>query len=72
MTAVVVGSLCGIGIARLLFTNVLVLQGVPWFLPWDSIAVAAAGAIVLGAASSIIPFRRISRQTVVEAIRTVD
>jgi putative ABC transport system permease protein len=72
LAAVIVGSAAGIGLSRLFFSNINTVQSIVWSIPWKSIGIAAAAAVVLGTLSSLPPFKRISRMTVVDAIRTIE
>jgi putative ABC transport system permease protein len=72
LAAVIVGSAAGIGLSRLFFSNTNTVQSIVWSIPWKSIGIAAAAAVVLGTLSSLPPFKRISRMTVVDAIRTIE
>ncbi len=72
LAAVLFGSIAGIGLSRLFFSNINTVQSIVWTVPWRSIAAAGAAAIALGALSSLPPFKRINRLTVVDAIRTIE
>jgi putative ABC transport system permease protein len=67
--AVVVGSLAGLGLTRMLFRNLYQLQTIPWQFPLRSIGIASLGALVVTFASTVSPMRRIGKMNIVEGIR---
>jgi putative ABC transport system permease protein len=63
------GSVIGLLLARLLFSNVNTVRAIPWIVPWQQMLGACAGAIALGVLSALVPMRGLARQSVVESIR---
>lgn len=72
LVAALLGVVAGAALARLLFTQVNALQGVPWLLPWGGMAVATLAAVTIGAVSALLPLRRLGRMSVVEALRGME
>ncbi|GAA0719557.1 ABC transporter permease [Clostridium malenominatum] len=65
----VYGSVIGTGLSYLTFSGMNRLRESAWVIPWDSIAIAGAAAIIIGYVSVLAPLRRIEKENLIDGIR---
>jgi putative ABC transport system permease protein len=66
------GGTVGVILTRLMYSNVMQIQAIPWQFPWMNLFVSGTAAVILGLFSSAVPMKRVTEMNIIESIRTIE